>query len=91
MYKKRMQKNKGKEVLGKAMRIKAAVDTGGMSEVVRGAKNVLGKPGQERRKARRAARKAKRAAKYGGGTAMKKTMRTPYKHGGTAMKKAKPC
>ena len=68
-----MQKNKGKEVLGKAMRIKAAVDTGGMSEVVRGAKNVLGKPGQERRKARRAARKAKRAAKYGGGTAMKKT------------------
>ena len=91
MYGKRMKKNKGKEVLGKAMRIKAAVDTGGMSEVVRGAKNVFGKEGQERRKNRRAARKAKRAAKYGGGTAMRKTMRTPYRHGGTAMKKAKPC
>jgi len=89
MYGKRMKKNKGKEVLGKAMRIKAAVDTGGMSEVVRGAKNVFGKEGQERRKNRRAARKAKRAAKYGGGT-MKRNM---YGHGGmaNAMPKAKPC
>jgi len=67
MYGKRKKMNKGKEVLGKAMRLKAAVDTGGMSEVVRGAKNVLGKPGQERRKARRAKRKAKRAANYAGG------------------------
>ena len=86
MYGKRMKKNKGKEVLGKAMRIKAAVDTGGMSEVVRGAKNVFGKEGQERRKNRRAARKAKRAAKMGGGRVM-------YGHGGmaNAMPKAKPC
>ena len=86
MYGKRMKKNKGKEVLGKAMRIKAAVDTGGMSEVVRGAKNVLGKPGQERRKARRAARKAKRAAKYGGG----KMKRMSYEVGGEVMPKATP-
>tara|TARA_B100000073_G_C23422894_1_gene447999 strand:+ start:141 stop:425 length:285 start_codon:yes stop_codon:yes gene_type:complete len=83
MYGKRMKKNKGKEVLGKAMRIKAAVDTGGMSEVVRGAKNVLGKPGQERRQARRAARKAKRAAKYGGGRAM-------YGKGGMSMEGSQP-
>ena len=86
MYGKRMKKNKGKEVLGKAMRIKAAVDTGGMSEVVPLAKNVFGKEGQQRRKNRRAARKAKRAAKMGGG-------RVAYGHGGmaNAMPKAKPC
>ena len=44
MYGKRMKKNKGKEVLGKALRVKAAVDTGGMSEVVGAAKNVMGPP-----------------------------------------------
>jgi len=97
--------NKGKEVLGKAMRLKAAVDTGGMSEVVRGAKNVLGKPGQERRKARRAnrkARKAERANNYAGGeqignktsfTQPRKTLnqggQPQYKSGD--MPKAKPC
>lgn len=89
MYGKRMKKNKGKEVLGKALRVKAAVDTGGMSEVVGAAKNVMGPPGQARRAARkdkRAARRAARKSKMAGG-------RVAYGHGGmaNAMPKAKPC
>ena len=83
MYGKRMKKNKGKKVLKGALRVKAAVDTGGMSEVVRGAKNVFGEKGQQRRQNRRAARKAKRAAKYGGGRAM-------YGKGGMSMEGSQP-
>ena len=74
MYGKRKKMNKGKEVLGKALRLKAAVDTGGMSEVVRGLKNVVSEPGQKRRKARRAKRKARRAERannYAGGEQIK--------------------
>ena len=85
----RKKMNKGKEVLGKAMRIITAVDTGGMSEVVGAARNVMGPPGQARRAARkdkRAKRRAARQSKMGGGRVM-------YAHGSmvNAMPKAKPC
>lgn len=96
------KKEKAAKALKTGMRIKAAVDTGGMSEVIPAAKNVFGKPGQERRKARRAARKAKRAANYAGGEQIgnKTSFTQPRKNlnqGGQPqyksgdMPKAKPC